>query len=65
MEIEKMCEHDANNSNSHQECRRSFLKLSGAAAAVGMAGIGSFGSVAHAQALTKAQRDAMTPDSGF
>jgi carbonic anhydrase len=61
-EIENMCDHDTNNSNGHQEYRRGFLKFSGAAAAVGMAGIGGFGSVAHAQALTKAQRDAMTPD---
>ena len=42
--------------------RRNFLKAAGAATALGFAGGGLFTSVAHADALTKAQRDGMTPD---
>jgi carbonic anhydrase len=61
-EIKHMCDHDANHSNDHPERRRSFLKLSGVAAALGMTGLGSVAPQAEAQALTKAQRDAMTPD---
>jgi len=41
--------------------RRKFLKTTGAAAALGLAG-GLYGGRARADALTKAQRDKMTPD---
>lgn len=43
--------------------RRSFLKASGAIAAVAFVGDGTLSSVAHADALTKAQRDRLTPDN--
>ena len=43
--------------------RRSFLKASGAIAAVAFVGDGTLSSVAHADALTKAQRDRLTPDA--
>src|SRR5215467_6239168 len=42
--------------------RREFLKLSGALTACGMLGVGTLSSVAAAAALTKSQRDAMTPE---
>jgi carbonic anhydrase len=42
--------------------RRSFLKAAGIATAVGLLNPGSFAQVAYAAALTKAQRDKMTPD---
>ncbi|HXZ97654.1 MAG TPA: carbonic anhydrase family protein [Burkholderiales bacterium] len=42
--------------------RRDFLKLTGAATALGLAGGGLFIGSAHADALTKAQRDKMTPE---
>ena len=42
--------------------RRGFLKLSGALTACGMLGVGTLSSVAKAAALTKSQRDAMTPE---
>ena len=42
--------------------RRNFLKLAGSAAALGIAGNGLFTGVASADALTKAQRDKMSPD---
>lgn len=42
--------------------RRNFLKLTGTATAIGLAGGGFFTSSARADALTKAQRDAMTPE---
>ena len=42
--------------------RRRFLKLSGALTAWGMLGVGTLSSVAAAAALTKSQRDAMTPE---
>jgi carbonic anhydrase len=42
--------------------RRDFLKMSGAAAVLGLAGGGLFTSTAHADALTRAQRDKMTPN---
>ena len=42
--------------------RRSFLKASGAVAAMTFAGVGSLGSIAYADALTKAQRDKLSPD---
>jgi carbonic anhydrase len=42
--------------------RRNFLEMSGAATAFGLAGGGLFTGPAHADALTKAQRDQMTPE---
>ena len=50
--------------SSECECsgRRNFLKLTGAAAALGLAGGGLFAGPACADALTKAQRDKMTPE---
>jgi carbonic anhydrase len=45
-----------------QPHRRSFLKASGAIAALAFAGTGMLGSIAYADALTKAQRDRLTPD---
>ena len=42
--------------------RRSFLKATGIATAAGLLGAGSIVELAHAQALTKAEREKMTPD---
>src|SRR4051812_43968004 len=42
--------------------RRSFLKVSAAIAATTFAGIGTQVDVAHAAALSKAQRDKLSPD---
>jgi len=42
--------------------RRNFLKMAGAATALGFAGGGVFTGRAHADALTRAQRDRMTPE---
>jgi len=42
--------------------RRTFLKLTSAATAVGVLNGGLFGSLVYADALTKEQRDKMTPD---
>jgi carbonic anhydrase len=42
--------------------RRSFLKASGAITAAAFVGTGTLSSIAYADALTKAQRDKMTPD---
>jgi carbonic anhydrase len=55
-----MCDHEE--AHSHHQCRRDFLKLSGAVSALGIAALGGTAPTAQAQALTKAQRDAMTPD---
>jgi carbonic anhydrase len=44
---------------------RSFLKASGAIAAMAFVGAGALSSVAHADALTKAQRDKLSPDDIF
>jgi carbonic anhydrase len=43
--------------------RRSFLKASGAITAAALVGTTMFRSIAYAAALTKAQRDKLTPDS--
>jgi carbonic anhydrase len=45
-----------------QPHRRGFLRASGAAAAVALAGYGSLSSIAYAAALTEAQRQKLTPD---
>ncbi len=42
--------------------RRSFLEMTGAATALGLTGGGFFTDPAHADALTRAQRDNMTPE---
>jgi carbonic anhydrase len=42
--------------------RRSFLKASGTITALAFIGIGTLSSIAYADALTKAQRDRLTPD---
>src|ERR1700732_3998789 len=42
--------------------RRSFLKASGAITAMAFVGAGALSSIAHADALTKAQRDKLSPD---
>ncbi|HYA29883.1 MAG TPA: carbonic anhydrase family protein [Acidobacteriota bacterium] len=42
--------------------RRKFLRLTASAAALGITGNGLFTAIASADALTKAQRDKMTPD---
>jgi carbonic anhydrase len=47
---------------SHDPHRRSFLKASGAITAFAFVGTGALGSIAYADALTKAQRDRLVPD---
>src|SRR3984893_7739875 len=42
--------------------RRSFLKASGAITAMAFVGTGALSSIAHADALTKSQRDKLSPD---
>src|SRR5262245_53230785 len=42
--------------------RRAFLRMTGIAGAVGMLGTSSIGNLAFAAALSKAQRDKLTPD---
>src|SRR6202049_2159867 len=42
--------------------RRSFLRTSGAITALAIVGAGALSSIAYADALTKAQRDKLTPD---
>jgi carbonic anhydrase len=48
--------------SNHGHGRRSFLKMTGAAGALSLLGAGTVSTLAHSQALTKEQRDAMTPD---
>jgi carbonic anhydrase len=48
--------------SSHQAGRRSFIAATGAATALGLLGGSLASTSALAEALTKAQRDAMTPD---
>ena len=55
-----MCDHHDQEANAAD--RRALLKSAGAVALFGALGLGFTGTVAHAAALTKAQRDAMTPD---
>ena len=54
-------EQETGQSPSHLH-RRSFLKASGATTAMAFAGAGALSSMAHADALTKAQRDKLSPD---
>ncbi len=56
-----MCEKTEHSADCGGPERRNFLKLSGSAAALGLAG-GLITEPALADALTKAQRDKMTPD---
>jgi carbonic anhydrase len=55
-----MC--DKKNCSHVIEGRRHFLGMAGAVGAVGFLGSGAVSMPAHAQALTKEKRDAMTPD---
>jgi carbonic anhydrase len=57
-----MCDKLENAQDCGGSGRRNFLKATGVATAVGLAGGGLFSSAAHADALTKEQRDKMTPD---
>ena len=55
-----MCDHHEKEVNSLD--RRALLKSAGAVSLLGALGLGFTGKVAHAAALTRAHRDAMTPD---
>lgn len=55
-----MCDHHEKEVNAAD--RRALLKSAGAVSLLGALGLGFTGKVAHAAALTRAQRDAMTPD---
>ena len=48
--------------DSHQLDRRRFLKVTGVVAALAVFGGDVLSGLVHADALTKAQRDKMTPD---
>jgi carbonic anhydrase len=54
-------QHEAGQLLDHPH-RRSFLKAAGAITALAFVGTGTLCSIAHADALTKAQRDKLTPD---
>jgi carbonic anhydrase len=56
-----MCD-EQNCGSSNGLGRRNFLKMTGAAGALGLIGAGAMGADASGQALTKEARDAMTPD---
>jgi carbonic anhydrase len=56
-----MCDTDQYPRQDKGARRRSFLKLTGTAAVAGLAGNAVFSATARADALTKAQRDSMTP----
>ena len=57
-----MCDNAELASDHDRWGRRNFLKATGAASAIGIAGSVLFAESARADALTKAQRDAMTPE---
>jgi len=57
-----MSDHPETTLNDRHLDRRTVLKLTGAAAALGVLGDGLFGRLVYADALTKEQRDRMTPD---
>jgi len=57
-----VCEKFGSTVESSHLDRRTFLKASTATTAAALFGFDFFGSVAHAAALTKAQRDKLTPD---
>ena len=54
-------QHETGQPSDHPH-RRSFLMASGAITAMTFVGTGALSSIAYAQALTKAQRDRLTPD---
>jgi carbonic anhydrase len=54
-------QHEACQSHDHFH-RRGFLRTSGAITALAIVGAGALSSIAYADALTKAQRDKLTPD---
>src|SRR3984893_14676417 len=54
-------QHETSEFSDHPH-RRSFLKASGAITAMAFVDIGLLSSIAYADALTKAQRDKLTPD---
>src|SRR5713101_2253512 len=56
-----MCAERENGQPLHHLHRRSFLKASGATA-MAFVSIGALSTIAHADALTKAQRDKLSPD---
>ena len=57
-----MCDRPDHSICNFDLARRKFLKIAGAATALGLGGGALFSVRAHADALTKAQRDKMTPD---
>jgi carbonic anhydrase len=57
-----MSAQDGTDQLPHHPRRRSFLKASGAISAMAFVGSGTLSSIAYADALTKAQRDKLTPD---
>jgi carbonic anhydrase len=57
-----MCDKPDHSIHNCDLARRNFLKITGAATALGLGGAGLFTVDARADALTKAQRDKMTPD---
>src|SRR5258707_7709795 len=57
-----MCTEQTTNQLVARLHRRRFLKASGAIAAMAFAGGGALSSIAYADALTRAQRDRLTPD---
>jgi carbonic anhydrase len=54
-------QHETGQPHNHPH-RRSFLKASGAITAMAFIGTGMLGSIAYADALTKPQRDELSPD---
>ncbi len=57
-----MCAEQETGQASDCPHRRSFLKTTGAITAMAFAGAGALSSIAYADALTKAQRDKLSPD---
>ena len=57
-----MCAHQETSQPLGCLNRRSFLKASGAITATALVGAGALSSIAYADALTKAQRDKLSPD---
>jgi carbonic anhydrase len=57
-----MCETPVQPGNGSDSSRRTFLRAAGVATALGLAGGTFLGRLARADALTKAQRDTMTPE---
>lgn len=57
-----MCDNPKHNRDRNCLARRNFVKATGAAAALGLAGVSLLVPSARADALSKAKRDAMTPE---